>query len=182
MKTILFVIALMLTTTAAIADDCADKAKPVYDGCIQRYGQANAAQCASMRDDSMKSCTNAIAAQAENTRVREAAEAAHAREVERLRVAAAEEAACQASPQCMADRAKALAAQRIASTLEKVCELQQDRALVVSQLNAERSNPAGVVNLVTLHELGRSLQAVDAVLPAWKARYVALAHKTPVCP
>ena len=73
---------------------------------------------------------------------------------------------CRATPACMGARIAVL-----------ICdELGQRRALV-QQIATEKANPSGVVNLATLHDLGTSIQSLDAMLADARAAYVKWVHK-----
>ena len=58
-----------------------------------------------------------------------------------------------------------------------ICETLGDRRSMVRQLAVERSNPAGVVDLRLLHNLGERIQADDRLLAEHRAEYVAIMHK-----
>lgn len=83
-----------------------------------------------------------------------------------LDAAIAQELTCRASPDCMAQRVGA-----------KICGVLADRREAVAAMSRERSNPGGVVDLVTLHDLGEKTQFDDATLGQLRANYTALAHR-----
>jgi hypothetical protein len=64
------------------------------------------------------------------------------------------ESKCRKSTPCMARR-------RAIVHAPEVCELLDQRTAIVGSIKEERANPAGVVSLAQLHELGESLQATD---------------------
>lgn len=80
---------------------------------------------------------------------------------ERLRQ---KEAKCRASSTCMARR-------RAIVHAPEVCELLDQRTAIVGSIKEERANPAGVVSLAQLHELGEALQATDYQLAQSKSDF-----------
>jgi hypothetical protein len=56
------------------------------------------------------------------------------------------------------------------AAVEDVCPLLMSEAALVERIKLERSNPSGVVNLRTLHELGEALRDVRAQLRAARVR------------
>jgi hypothetical protein len=84
------------------------------------------------------------------------------------------ETKCRATPQCLADRARAKA---VADALASVCGTIDTRARAAQDMTRERANPSGVVDLKRLHDLGQVIQALDAQLPGLKAQYATVAHR-----
>jgi len=78
----------------------------------------------------------------------------------------ATEQACRASGECMAQRVG-----------PQVCPLLADRDDARRQIAAERANPAGVVSLSTLHDLGEKLQYANDTIAKLKAQYAKLAKR-----
>lgn len=79
--------------------------------------------------------------------------------------AIAEEEACRASPQCRADR--------IAVPL---CEAVLEKQNALADIARERRNPAGVVDLTWLHDLGERVEEHDETIRELRPKYEALAH------
>jgi hypothetical protein len=87
--------------------------------------------------------------------------------------AAQREAACRAAPKCMSDR-----------LTPEICQTIEVRRQTVAAIAIERRNPAGVVDLARLHELGETLQILDEQIKAEKAtyqRYVRRAFQLSAC-
>lgn len=78
---------------------------------------------------------------------------------------AADELRCRASAECAANRAA-----------EPLCRALENRRLHQEMLARERRNPAGVVNLRYLHDLGQSLQDDEDEIGRAKAAYAAEAR------
>ena len=156
----IFTLLFLVPPLAFADDDCLVKAsiEPQAIRCMQlQHGDAN--KCSSLVRVLAQPCLDAAAMKAEADR-RAAA----------IQAAADAEAKCQASADCMSERARSVA-----------CGMVLSRASIVQQIAHERANPAHVVNLATLHNLGQMLQAIDSQLPAAKAQYAAIAHKALVC-
>jgi len=83
-----------------------------------------------------------------------------------LDAAIAQELTCRASPECLAQRVGG-----------QICGVLADRREAVVTMAREKSNPGGVVALVTLHDLGEKIQFDDARLGQLRANYTALAHR-----
>ena len=157
-------LAVLLVTTSAMADqECMATAKASAQASLVCRTPGHAAECEKQTAILVQPCIDEEARKA-----KAAADAAAKAEAERL--AAEKEAACRASAVCMTARAK-----------DDACGLVQAHTDLTQQISREKSNPAGVVNLSTLHTLGQMLQTVDASIPAAKAKYTALAHKPLVC-
>jgi N-methylhydantoinase A/oxoprolinase/acetone carboxylase beta subunit len=77
-----------------------------------------------------------------------------------------EEKACRASPECMGGRAA-----------KPVCEALERRKGWLADIARERRNPAGVVNLSYLNELGRNVQDTDEEIATKKRAYATAAKK-----
>jgi hypothetical protein len=77
-----------------------------------------------------------------------------------------DEQTCRATPTCMGAR--------IAVPL---CQAIAIRRAAMRGIARERANPARVVDLNTLHELGQQVQEKDAIAADLKARYAAVTHK-----
>ena len=82
----------------------------------------------------------------------------------------ADELKCRASPECMAKRV-------IDGTAAAICPIIADRNEALRQIAAERANPAGVVNLATLHDLGERVQIDNGYIAKLKAEYARAAKK-----
>lgn len=78
----------------------------------------------------------------------------------------AEEEKCRASPACMGAR-----------VAEQLCPVIEERRETAAAITTEKRNPAGVVNLATLHDLGEKLQYEDSMITRLKAEYAAAAKK-----
>lgn len=78
----------------------------------------------------------------------------------------AAETACRASARCLDERAAATA-----------CSALADKRALVDDMARERSNPSGVVDLVTLHELGADIQVKEGIYAAAVADFRAQRHK-----
>jgi hypothetical protein len=76
------------------------------------------------------------------------------------------ELACRASGECMAKRVG-----------PQICAPLADRREALQQIAAERANPAGVINLATLHDLGERVQIDNGMITRLKAQYVSLVHR-----
>jgi hypothetical protein len=83
-----------------------------------------------------------------------------------LDTAITQELACRASPECMAQR-----------TAGQLCGVLAERRDAAHQIQVEKSNPGGVVDLETLHDLGQKIQFDDANAAQLRARYATLAHR-----
>jgi hypothetical protein len=81
--------------------------------------------------------------------------------------AIADEAKCRATPSCMGARIAV-----------NVCGWIASRKDALREIASEKANPGGVVDLVKLHDLGQSVQALDGRIGAGKADYVRATHKT----
>lgn len=79
--------------------------------------------------------------------------------------AAAADAACAASPRCQANQ-----------FIPELCATVKDRRECLASIAAEKRNPAGVVDLVTLHSLGAQVQDDDDRIAELKKQYAALTH------
>lgn len=82
----------------------------------------------------------------------------------------ADESKCRASPECMAKRV-------IDGTGPEMCPIIADRNEALRQIAAERANPAGVVNLATLHDLGERVQIDNSNIAKLKAEYARAAKR-----
>ena len=80
--------------------------------------------------------------------------------------AVADERRCRATPACMGARVAA-----------PLCDAVQARRDAVQRIAHERANPAGVVDLTTLHDLGQAVQDNDATIAELKAKYFATTHR-----
>ena len=78
----------------------------------------------------------------------------------------ATEQTCRASGECMANRVG-----------PQLCAPLADRREALQQIAAERANPAGVVSLSTLHDLGERVQIDNGIITRLKAQYVSLVHR-----
>lgn len=78
----------------------------------------------------------------------------------------AEEEKCRATPACMGAR-----------VAEQLCPVLDERRETAAAITTEKRNPAGVVNLATLHDLGQKLQYEDAMIARLKSEYAAAAKK-----
>ena len=76
------------------------------------------------------------------------------------------ELTCRASGECMARRVG-----------PQICQPLADRREALQQIAAERANPAGVVSLTTLHDLGERVQIDNGMITRLKAQYVSLVHR-----
>lgn len=115
--------------------------------------------------DARQACRAKVAAG--DPRVRADQLAAKARsEAERIESAIAAELSCRASASCMDHRYG-----------DPVCGQLQRRRELLASIAQEKANPAGVVDLVRLHDLGEGVQDADAEIKAGKASYLAARHK-----
>jgi hypothetical protein len=78
----------------------------------------------------------------------------------------AAEEKCRATPACMGAR-----------IAEQLCPILDERRETAAAISTERSNPAGVVNLATLHDLGQKLQYEDAMIARLKSEYATAAKR-----
>lgn len=78
----------------------------------------------------------------------------------------AEEEKCRATPACMDAR-----------IAEQLCPVLDERRETAAAITTEKRNPAGVVNLATLHDLGQKLQYEDAMIARLKSEYAVAAKK-----
>lgn len=78
----------------------------------------------------------------------------------------AEEEKCRATPACMGAR-----------IVEQLCPILDERRETAAAITTEKRNPAGVVNLSTLHDLGEKLQYEDSMIARLKSEYAAAARK-----
>jgi hypothetical protein len=78
----------------------------------------------------------------------------------------ADEKSCRVTPACIGPRIAA-----------EICAGIQDRRNVQKQINDEKANPGGVVDLVLLHTLGERAQSDDAVIASDKVQYAKVVHK-----
>lgn len=76
------------------------------------------------------------------------------------------ETKCRATPACMGERIAALA-----------CSAISDRRGAAQAIVDEKKNPAGVIDLVKLHDLGQAVQDLDARIATWKKQYLATMKK-----
>jgi hypothetical protein len=76
------------------------------------------------------------------------------------------EEACRASPKCMADRLVA-----------PLCEAIGDKRDALADIVRERQNPAGVINLTTLHDDGENVQDANQRIAELRKQYLALAKR-----
>jgi len=76
------------------------------------------------------------------------------------------ETKCRASAPCMATRAAAT-----------ICALAAERREAAQEIQTERRNPGGVVDLVRLHNLGETVQALDGRIATAKVDYTKAARK-----
>jgi len=77
----------------------------------------------------------------------------------------AEEERCRATPACMGAR-----------IAEQICPVLDERRETAAQISTEKRNPAGVVNLAVLHDLGQKLQYEDATIARLKAEFATAAR------
>lgn len=80
--------------------------------------------------------------------------------------AVADEKTCRVAPACMGARVAA-----------PLCAAIVGRRGALQDIARERANPAGVVNLSVLHDLGQQIQDDDATIADLKAKYTATTHK-----
>jgi hypothetical protein len=78
----------------------------------------------------------------------------------------ADEKSCRITPACIGARIAA-----------EICADLKDRREVQKQINEEKANPGGVVDLELLHSLGERAQADDAAITSEKAQYAKTTHK-----
>lgn len=78
----------------------------------------------------------------------------------------ADEKSCRVTPACIGPRIAA-----------EICAGIQDRRDVQKQINEEKANPGGVVDLELLHSLGERAQADDALIASDKAQYAKVVRK-----
>ncbi len=77
-----------------------------------------------------------------------------------------DEETCRAAPKCLADRVAVPLCEAIAGKREALRGIAQ-----------ERRNPAGVVNLTALHDMGEDAQIDEATIQELRAKYAALVHR-----
>lgn len=89
----------------------------------------------------------------------------------------AAEQACRADKKCMADRAAKRAEEAFRrDVVAPMCEADQGIEQAKRDIAQERANPAGVVDLETLHRLGRDLQYFQGNLAAGAPAYAKVRH------
>lgn len=72
----------------------------------------------------------------------------------------ADETKCRATPACIGPRMAA-----------NLCQWIADRRSAAHDIQTEKKNPAGVVDLVKLHDLGEAVQTLDAQIASGKAQF-----------
>lgn len=80
------------------------------------------------------------------------------------------ERSCRASVKCMADRAFR------EDVVKVMCSHERTIALAKADIERERSNPSGVVDLEVLHDDGDTIQREQDALDALRPKYVAVRH------
>ena len=95
----------------------------------------------------------------------------------KLEQSVAEERKCRATPACMRQRKMDIERAEAAEVVEQLCPIIADRREAFQQIAAEKQNPGGVVNLVTLHDLGERIQVDDSNIAKLKSQYTAVAHR-----
>jgi hypothetical protein len=94
-------------------------------------------------------------------------------EADRVEPLIAAEVACRASAKCMADRAIQVAEANLKEIVNGLCQDIAVKRDAYATIARENSNPAGVRDLVALHEAGKDIQDMNAEIARLKGLYAA---------
>lgn len=80
------------------------------------------------------------------------------------------EKTCRSTPKCMAER------KFFAEVVSPMCQADKVREIAQGDLDRERANPSGVVDLAYVHQAGEDVRANTVVIESLKPTYVKTRH------